>query len=386
MKYGLIFVVCLLFIGFSVRGEQSVETQEKKLSELKSRIKQTDGELKNLQHDKNRLFAQLKELDVQYGLVARRANKVQKKIQALEKMLQVVNQNLAVTRKAIKRQKAELENQVRSAYAMGGKERLKVLLNQQDPGLYSRMLTYYDYLNKSRMLKLQLFETDYLNLQQLEKVKIKESNALAATLKRHQREQNELHSVRKERDLLLTELKKRYSSKAAQLDSLKINEQKVQKLILTLGQKTDDVSAYQSAHDKPFAQLKGRLPWPIAGRLDTKFGSPRAEGRWDGVLINAKEGADIRAVNGGRVVYADWLRGYGLLIIINHGGHFMTLYAFNQSLYKAEGDTVAAGDIIASVGTSGGRSKAALYFGIRKHGKPVDPINWCRKINKDRVG
>ena len=128
-----------------------------------------------------------------------------------------------------------------------------------------------------------------------------------------------------------------------------------------------------------FSTLKGKLPWPVRGRLAHKFGSPRAEGAWDGVLIDANEGMEIKAVTRGKVVYAEWLRGYGLLTIIDHGQGYMSLYAFNQSLYKRVGESVEAGDVIASVGQSGGRSQAGLYFGIRKKGVPIDPLEWCRK-------
>jgi septal ring factor EnvC (AmiA/AmiB activator) len=131
-----------------------------------------------------------------------------------------------------------------------------------------------------------------------------------------------------------------------------------------------------------FSSLKGQLPWPVKGRLTNKFGSARAEGAesiWDGVLINAGEGTEIRAVTSGKVVFSDWLRGYGLLIIIDHGKGYMTLYAFNQSLYRQVGEWVDVGEVIASVGQSGGRSHSGLYFGIRNKGKPVDPLEWCRK-------
>jgi septal ring factor EnvC (AmiA/AmiB activator) len=127
-----------------------------------------------------------------------------------------------------------------------------------------------------------------------------------------------------------------------------------------------------------FPALKGKLPWPVKGRLAQRFGSPRSEGIWDGVLIDASEGMEVQAVTRGKVVYAEWLRGYGLLTIIDHGQGYMTLYAFNQSLYKRMGDQVKAGDVIASVGQSGGRSQSGLYFGIRKKGVPIDPLEWCR--------
>ena len=128
------------------------------------------------------------------------------------------------------------------------------------------------------------------------------------------------------------------------------------------------------------------MPWEIKGSLRNKFGSARQSGRYDGGGIGASEGTSIRSISHGRVVYADWLRGYGLLIIVDHGSNYLSLYAFNEGLYKDVGDWVDAGDIIGTVGVSGGQRKAGLYFSIRKNGKPVDPIHWCRATKKGRVG
>ncbi|MCK5122394.1 MAG: peptidoglycan DD-metalloendopeptidase family protein, partial [Methylococcales bacterium] len=147
-----------------------------------------------------------------------------------------------------------------------------------------------------------------------------------------------------------------------------------------------DVFPLEEGSVKEFAKLKVKLPWPVKGRLVKKFGAHRSGSRWDGVLIQAKEGANIKVVTRGRVVYADWLRGYGLLTIIDHGKGYMTLYAFNQSLYKSVGDWVDAGAVIATVGQSGGQSSAGLYFGVRRKGKPVDPVKWCRKVRRGKVG
>jgi septal ring factor EnvC (AmiA/AmiB activator) len=127
-----------------------------------------------------------------------------------------------------------------------------------------------------------------------------------------------------------------------------------------------------------FAKLKGQLPFPVAGELMQKFGSAREEGKLDGVIIAAPEGTEIHSITDGKVIYADWMRGYGLLIIVDHGKGFISLYAFNQSLYKKIGDVVNSGDVIASVGLSGGHDRASLYFGIRKKGKPMDPVEWCK--------
>jgi septal ring factor EnvC (AmiA/AmiB activator) len=379
-------IALLLMIACPVSWSgQTVVGKEKELKQLQSTIKQVDSDVKNLQDERNQLLMQLRQQEKQYGKTARLAKSLKTNVVRQQSVVKVIVGKISIARKAIDRQKGELESQFKSAHAMGSKERLKVILNQQDPALSSRMLVYYDYLNKARLQKLKTVEENFRQLRQLEMEEQREADALVVLLEEQKREQTLLQNVRREREKLLAEIEKQFSSKKSQLERLKLNEKNLQQLILSLQRSNDDFP-FQEGPAKPFAQLKGRLPWPVKGKLLKKFAASRSDSRWDGVLINAREGVDIHVVTRGRVVYADWLRGYGLLTIIDHGKGYMTLYAFNQSLYKAEGDWVEAGEVIASVGKSGGQSRPALYFGIRKKGKPVNPVLWCRKIRKGRVG
>ncbi len=370
---------------FSCWGGQPATSKQSQLKQLQRQITKIDADITALQRKKQQLTDQLKESEMRYGQVALSVKQLRGDIERLGDALSEIGEKMTQARRAIVTHKRELEGQVRSAYAMGGRERLKVLFNQQDPALSSRMLVYYDYLNRERLQKIRTVEAAFRTLGQLEEEKQRESAGLTATLQQRQREQNELQKVRQRREQLIGELDRLYSTKKSQLERLKSDERKLRQLIAALQKAADDFP-FQEGPNKPFEQLKGALPWPLRGTLVEKFGAQRADSLWDGVLINAEEGSDIHAVTRGRVVYADWLRGYGLLTIIDHGRGYMTLYAFNQSLYKAEGDWVDAGEVIASVGKSGGRSQAALYFGIRKNGRPVDPSKWCRKIQRGRVG
>ncbi len=370
---------------FSCWGGQPATSKQSQLKQLQRQITKIDADVTALQRKKQQSTDQLKESEMRYGQVALSVKQLRGDIERLGDALSEIGEKMTQARRAIVTHKRELEGQVRSAYAMGGRERLKVLFNQQDPALSSRMLVYYDYLNRERLQKIRTVEAAFRTLGQLEEEKQKESAGLTATLQQRQREQNELQKVRQRREQLIGELDRLYSTKKSQLERLKSDERKLRQLIAALQKAADDFP-FQEGPNKPFEQLKGALPWPLRGTLVEKFGAQRADSLWDGVLINAEEGSDIHAVTRGRVVYADWLRGYGLLTIIDHGKGYMTLYAFNQSLYKAEGDWVDAGEVIASVGKSGGRSQAALYFGIRKNGRPVDPSKWCRKIQRGRVG
>ena len=311
---------------------------------------------------------------------------------ALHEQIALKQQKLAALRiesealqAEIREQNRGLGGQIKAAYAMGHKEKLKLMLNQQDPALSSRMMVYYDYLNTARLNKLARIRHASKRISELEQEKQQENERLEQQLKLVQTEQATLADTRSQRKSLLARLDKEYSSSKLKLYQLQEGERRLQRLVQKL-QQAESSQAFEPGPAKPFVNSQGQLPWPVKGQIVKRFGSLRLESRWDGVLISANEGTEIHAVSKGRVVFADWFRGYGLLAIIDHGNGFMTLYAFNQSLYKAVGDYVAPGDIIATVGKSGGRSRAGLYFGIRRKGKPVDPVRWCRKIDRDQVG
>ena len=201
-----------------------------------------------------------------------------------------------------------------------------------------------------------------------------------------------LFDAKKQRSDLLERMDRDFSSTDQQLSQLQESEDSLRLLMSSLygvekGESSNESQANKLLTDKHaeienrinFSNLKGNLPWPVTGQLAHKFGSARTEVTWDGVLIDANEGMDVKAVSRGKVIFAEWLRGYGLMMILDHGRGYSTLYAFNQSLYRKTGDSVEAGEVIASVGQSGGRSKAGLYFGIRNKGVPIDPLEWCRR-------
>ena len=248
-------------------------------------------------------------------------------------------------------------------------------------------MDYFNYINKERLKNLSHKEAAVKLLGKLDQQKKIETELLQQALEDKKAEQALLDQDRKQRSALLAKIKQDYSSNEHQLSQLRENEISLKNLMSSLpitdeelavnvgGNKEQEQSKSEFKGD--FTTLKGSLPWPIKGRLAQTFGSPRADSHWDGVLIEANEGAEIKAVTEGKVVYAQWKVGYGMLLIIDHGHGYMTVYAFNQSLYKHENEWVESGDIIATVGQSGGRSQAGLYFGIRQNGTPVDPQEWC---------
>jgi murein hydrolase activator len=369
-------------------------------AKIYSRLQKANENIEQIKQQRENLIAELQKFEKQYGEAAGSLYELGTQISGKRQRIRQLNQEIQQGYAELNRQQAQLAKQLKAAFVMGKKEQLRLLLNQQDPALASRMLIYYNYLNKNRLKILAEIKQRISDLESLEQQKSLKTQELNTTLVSHQAVQIGLTATKQERDNLLRKLRQEIKDKSRQLGQLEDNVSESQSLIDKLQKQLLNTSAvdqvenednsapqqhmqvktaFDTTTGRPFAALKGHLSWPLKGAIIKKFGSPRAATRWDGVVIAANEGTQIGAVSSGRVVFADWLRGYGLLIIIDHGQEYMTLYAFNQSLYKKAGDSVSAGTIIAAVGKSGGRDEAGLYFGIRHKGKPVNPALWCRK-------
>lgn len=362
------------------------------LSLVESNIDTVKHSIAQLSEQKNSMQSLLSEIDKNYGQRAAILKKLQVTIEQKRQSLDIIHRDMDVHRSEIVSLNNELANQVRLAYALGQKEKLKLLLNQQDSVKSGRMMVYFKFFNQNRLKKLQDLEAAVKDLDQLDKERQVETEVLQQDLERKQAEQTSLNDARKQRNELLTRIDSDFISNEQRLAQLQESESRLRGLMTSLSdtEKALSVNAEQdkelstslanvSKTNTDFLSLKGKLPWPVVGKLSHKFGSARTEVAWDGVLIDAKEGLEVQAVTRGKVVFAEWFRSFGLMIIIDHGQGYLTLYGYNQSLYKKTGDAVEAGDIIASVGQSGGRNKAGLYFGIRNKGVPIDPLEWCRQ-------
>ncbi len=335
----------------------------------------------NISVSQSTLAQQLQHVETAYGDNAMSLQQLKVKINQHQRSLKQLKKQILHLRSEMNLEGNALGKQIKAAYLMGKQEKLRLLLNQQDPALASRMLVYYNYFNQARLQKIASIKTSLTKLLDLETQTEAEQKSLQQALKSRKTHQINLAKNSQQRQVLLSQFD------APTRRELDFGGHKLQGIITTLD--TKPVSALKTPvvnEGVPFVALKGKLPWPIQGKLVKKFGYKRAAGRWDGVLIAAKEGTEIKAVNAGKVVFADWLRGYGLLVIVDHGQQYMTLYAFNQSLYAKVGDFVQAGNVIATVGKSGGRAKSGLYFGVRKTGKAINPVKWCKKVRRGHVG
>ncbi len=270
-----------------------------------------------------------------------------------------------------------LAGQLRAAYTIGRDEQLKLLLNQQDPAQLGRMFAYYSYFGRARAEKIQSIRTQLERLGELDAALAAEEARLGQLEDQAQIELDGLQRARRQRGDVLKDVNQQLKSRQVALAKLQREEDGLQKLLADLRRVLSD---FPVTSGEAFEKLKGRLSWPVQGRLLADFGERRAAGlTWNGVLLGTDRGSQVRAVHSGRVVYADWLPGLGLLTIVEHNGGYLSLYGHNEQLFRAVGDWVSPGDVIASSGDSGGRSQPELYFEIRKGATPLNPHQWIRK-------
>jgi septal ring factor EnvC (AmiA/AmiB activator) len=360
-------------------ASESAAANAKALSAVRSRIEALRKEIEKTQTLHDSVRTELRDIERKIGSLYVALKQIDRKLAKQRHKLHVLHQQRKTLQADLATQDRLLARQVEAAYMIGREAYLKLLLNQQDPAAVGRTLIYYDYFNRARAQRIAAAKTTLTKLQAVEQAINTQTQALNALKQRQLHKRAALQKRSRERAVVVAKLHKQLVSKQQRLKGLVADERRLQNLVSSLDRAIPDILTAPSLQ-KPFYKLRGRLIWPTRGKLLVRFGTPRAGSRlkWHGVLIRAKEGSDVHAISHGRVAYADWLRGYGLLMIIDHGNGYMSLYAHNQALYKETGEWVEAGEVIASVGKSGGQSRAGLYFEIRHNGIPVNPARWCR--------
>ncbi len=277
-------------------------------------------------------------------------------------------------------ERAALAGQLRSAYVGGRDEELKVLLNAGDPATLGRMLAYYSYLGRARADRIRGIDDRVARLEALDEALASETARLAALEEERRHEATALDAARAERQRALGALQARIASRSAELKDLKSNAASLEDLLTRLRAALEDFDSpeFAAGSARPFADVHGRLPWPAHGKLLAQFGESRAAGlKWQGLLLETHHAGEIRSPYFGRVVYSDWLPGLGLLMILDHGGGYLSLYGYNEKLYRAVGDRVRPGELIAASFAEGG-GRPELYFEIRQGARPLDPRAWLK--------
>jgi septal ring factor EnvC (AmiA/AmiB activator) len=356
------------------------QAKEAELKRLRAHIASLQQELETVRGRYDSLRGELRRTERAIGIISRKLKELSGELQRQQQRLGELRRRERELQQSVAEQRHHLSGQIRASYAMGRQEYLKILLNQESPATVGRMITYYDYLNKARTERIGTLNKTLSELEQV-RAELEAETARLRTLRDERaRERDALNATRREREQVVGKLRSEIKDKDQRLGGMLRDEEELQSLIRALSEALEDIPA-EPGNRKPFGKLKGKLKWPTRGPLVISYGSPRKLGKltWQGVMIGADSGQEVRAVSHGRVAFADWLRGYGLLIIIDHGDGYMSLYGHNQSLYLETGDWVEPGEVIATVGDSGGLERAGLYFEIRKNGKPSDPVRWCRR-------
>lgn len=374
----------LVLIGApSLAAANTVSENTSRLQMLRSEIKVLRSELNVDRQHQQGLQAQLRTAERHMGKVTALLRELNSQLGTQKRELKKLRRQQNTLDTKLQSQRIQLVQQVRAAYAIGQQEYLKVLLNQQEPTAVARTLTYYDYFHRARLQRMQALNSKLSVLKNVRLAVEEKSAALERNRQEQSIEKESLQQTRLERARVLAKLEHQIDGKNERLQAKLEDQKRLQGLLNRLADEAIELQTEQ-AGKQTFAKLRGKLPWPTHGRLAARYGQTRKEGnlKWQGVLITSAEGNEVRAISHGRIAFSDWLRGFGLLTIIDHGDGYMSLYGGNQSLYKEVGDWVGANELIASVGNSGGRQQSALYFEIRHNGKPTNPLKWCKNKPK----
>lgn len=397
MKY-YYSILCLTLIGAAGYAADLEKQQQ-----LQQEIHQLSNTLETQTANSNTLEAEVTRLEKQLGNIDKQVYQTERKIETTQQRLRDTNQKKIKLEVDLNTQKTGLSQQLQAMYAAGEQSYLRLLLKQDEPSDISRTFHYFKYLNENRVKRI----TDVKQtLSKVEKSQVditqnqQALNALTADLSK---QKANLESTLSARSSALEKLNADISTKQKRLTALEQAEAALQNVLgrlaenqasnqplepssmtsnttpLTQGLNVQTTENVKYSARSPFSNLKGKLAWPVNGRILYPYNSRRNEKqRWTGVVIEASGGSKVKAIAKGRVVFSGWMNGYGYLVILDHDGKYMSLYGYNRAVYKREGETVKANDTIAAVGNSGGQNINALYFEIRQFTTPQNPANWCR--------
>lgn len=381
-RYLLLTVVLPALIAASVPAaeDKAIESRKRDLAEVEKQVRDLERNLAARRARRQELGSELERRERDIAELARAGHRLVAMTDKQEQVLGGLRSQLAVEREALGRERAALGGLLRSVYATGRGDHIRILLDQEDADQLSRIMAYYGFLNRFRMQRVKAVMQRARRLDDLMRETAEERARLVSLARKQEQTRTRLALVQGERSVLLTSLEQTIATRAGRIEELRAQAQGM-RLLLEQLERHGRALPEAKLKQEPLQRLRGRLTWPLVGApLLSRYGSLKEGGgqRWDGVVLKAEEGTAVRAVHYGRVVYADWLRGFGLLLIIEHDNDYMTLYGHNQTLLKEPGEWVATGDTIALSGRSGGRLAPGLYFAIRHRGRPLNPEQWCR--------
>ena len=383
-----IFILSLLTVFTSSAFADPTENARKSTAELealRAQIQKIKSEIGQSRGESDALRKQLEKSEVEVEKAIKESKELDEKIRKQNEALESLSKEQQEKAEVLNLHKDFLMEQMRVAYINQNQGTLKMVLNQEDTASFSRNMVYHRYFSAARSQKIAEVGQQVSDLQDTQKVIARETEKLRVLQHTQKANLQNLKDNKQERERVIARLDKQVSSKGAQLNRMQKDAETLNALISSLN-KTAARLARLAQLEKAkqiapaFARLKGKLRWPAAGGIIHRYGTSRngSSLKWKGVLINAKVGSDVKAVSGGRVIFSDWFQNLGRLIIIDHGDGYMSLYGHNQDLFRSVGDKVKTGEVIASVGDSGGRKNSGLYFEVRQKGTPVNPATWCK--------
>lgn len=368
----------LAAIAVSASAADEQETRER-LQQLTREIEAITRKQREDEARRGELQRSLRQAETEMATLQGRIDSLEADIEATSARLDTLaseREELSARRDS---QRAQISRDVRQAWQLGNQGQVKLLLNQESPQTLSRVSTYYGYLFRARQARIEEFRATIDALSEVVLEVLATRKQLTASREDLEGRRLALDRARQERQQTLAKIAADMEARGASLAQLEQDREQLESLLEEIEATVQELQVPENV--QAFAERRGAMPWPVSGRRSNSFGRPRNQGKmvWHGINIEAEAGSAVQAIHHGRVVYADWLRGSGLLLVIDHGDSYMSLYAHNETLLREVGEWVTAGTAISTVGDSGGRETPGLYFEIRHKGKPVDPAAWCQR-------
>ena len=382
--------LCALIAGLLVAPQSLAadrSAKEKQLKTVLAEIEKLKQAIDVKEDSKSEYIKQLKSIEGKIGKVNQKIRVIDKKIKGKKSELASLREIRLKHQRQLSRENDYLAEQVYTAFTLGREEKVKLLFSQQDPQTLQRNLVYYQYFSNARVELINQVQDNIDTIIETERLIQQARQDLEKSQQDLSQQKQQLNQDRGKRTSIIASLDKQLKNQGGNLARLKDEAAQLQNLINSIQEIFTDAPE-DDIVGQAFSELKGKLAWPVTGNLKRLFGrnKPLSDLRWQGVILEAPSGSQVQAISHGRVAFADWLRGLGNLIIIDHGNSYLSLYGHNESLFKTAGEWVEAGDVISSIGSSGGQKKPGLYFEIRKKGKPQNPTGWCKASNKFAAG
>jgi septal ring factor EnvC (AmiA/AmiB activator) len=382
MKLALAIISTALSCALLLLPLQAIaaEDEKAKLAELKNAITSLEKQLNKRDKDKSKLAAELKKNEIAASASSRKIRLLNSKIRSRNAKLADLGKQQTELKLGIKKQNSVVSEQLATAYKMGAQEPIKLLLNQEDPQQLARLFKYYNYVVDARNEKIAQYMGDVEQLSTVRNQVSEEKRLLSSAKVELEEDRQELLANNKRRQSTLKQLNASLQSDKSKLDKLLKQRTALEELLKNVRSVVKKMALKTPPGGQSFVSQKGQLSWPLKGKVAHSFGSTRSGSlNWDGWLISAQIGEPVAAVHDGQVIFSNYMPGFGLLIILNHGDGYMSLYAHNEELLKDTGDWVLSNETISRAGDTGGLNKPALYFEIRKKGQPADPKQWLGK-------